>query len=141
MNDLTDFLPPIWLRSANIQTALASSKLRNFVSRGFDAQSEKHIFDVGGGLKTSCYVNKHPQAKGMIVLFHGWMGRPQSTYVLSAAKKAATEGGKNIGKYELVDYNLKNALKGLVQPKNYGRAAANYFKLNGKILLLRASKI
>jgi hypothetical protein len=48
----------------------------------------------------------------------------------AAAKKAATEGGKNIGKYELVDYNLKNALKGLIQPKNYGRASANYFKLN-----------
>lgn len=92
MNDPIDFLPPIWLRSANIQTALASSKLRNFVSRGFDAKSEKHIFDIGDGLKTSCYVNKHPQAKGIIVLFHGWMGRPQSTYVLSAAKNFFDKG-------------------------------------------------
>ena len=48
----------------------------------------------------------------------------------AGAKKAATEGGKNIGKYEIVDYSLKNALKGLIQPKNYGRAAANYFKIN-----------
>ena len=92
MNDLTDFRPPLWLRSANIQTALASSKLRNLVSRGFDAQSQKHIFDVGDGLKTSCYVNKHPLAKGMIILFHGWMGRPQSTYVLSAAKNFFDKG-------------------------------------------------
>ena len=43
-------------------------------------------------------------------------------------KAAATPGGR--GTYELVDYNLKNALKGLTKPKNFGKATVNYFKLN-----------
>ena len=92
MNDPTDFRPPFWLRSANVQTALASSKLRHFYCRGFDAQSEKILLELNNGLKTSCYINKHPRPKGMIVLFHGWMGRPQSTYVLSAAKTLFDNG-------------------------------------------------
>lgn len=49
--------------------------------------------------------------------------------MFSVAYKAPTEAGKR-GAYELVDYNLKNALKGLVQPKTLGRASVNYFKLN-----------
>ena len=92
MNDPTDFMPPLWLRSANVQTALASSKLRYLACRGFDAQSEKFVFETGGGLRTSGYINRHPQPKGMIVLFHGWMGRPQSTYVLSTAKTLFDNG-------------------------------------------------
>jgi hypothetical protein len=42
---------------------------------------------------------------------------------------AAKEKGLK-GTYELVDYNFKNALKGFVQPKNFGKATLNYFKTN-----------
>jgi len=42
--------------------------------------------------------------------------------------KAPKAGAK--GAFELVDYNLKNALKGLVQPRTLGKASLNYFKLN-----------
>lgn len=92
MTDLPDFIPPLWLRPAKVQTALASSKLRLFYCRGFDGHSEKRILDTGDGLKTSCYINRHPHPKGMIILLHGWMGRPQSTYVLSAAKTLFDHG-------------------------------------------------
>ena len=92
MTELPDFMPPLWLRSAKIQTALASSKLRLLYCRGFDNRSEKLILDTGDGLRTSCYINRHPSPKGMIILMHGWMGRPQSTYVLSAAKTLFDNG-------------------------------------------------
>ena len=43
-------------------------------------------------------------------------------------KAAAEKGAKGV--YEVVDYNFKNALKGFVQPKNFGKASLNYFKTN-----------
>tara|TARA_R100000655_G_scaffold20076_5_gene41625 strand:- start:3484 stop:10719 length:7236 start_codon:yes stop_codon:yes gene_type:complete len=45
--------------------------------------------------------------------------------VYEAAKKGAA-----MGQYKLIDYNLRNALKGFIKPKNFGKASLNYFKLN-----------
>ncbi len=43
--------------------------------------------------------------------------------------QAAKEKGAQ-GVYELVDYNLKNAAKGIIKPRNFGKATLNYFKTN-----------
>jgi hypothetical protein len=43
--------------------------------------------------------------------------------------QAAKEKGAK-GVYELVDYNFKNAAKGIVKPRNFGKATLNYFKTN-----------
>ena len=53
--------------------------------------------------------------------------------IYQAAKKGALKEGKSAltqGAYEIVDFNLRNALKGLVRPANLGRASINYFKTN-----------
>lgn len=42
-----------------------------------------------------------------------------------SAAKAITEGT-----YDIVEYNLKNALKGFVKPANFGKASLAYFKTN-----------
>lgn len=86
MTNDTDFKPPLWLRSSNVQTALASSKLRQKLCRGFSKQAQRVVLDAGNGHQTTVYINHHPSPKGVIVLFHGWLGTPQSGYVLSAAR-------------------------------------------------------
>lgn len=43
----------------------------------------------------------------------------------NAGKKGIQEAG-----YEVVDYNLKNALKGFFKPSTFGNATLNYFKTN-----------
>lgn len=45
--------------------------------------------------------------------------------IYKAAKKGVKEGS-----YELVDYNMKNALKGIIKPANFGKASLMYFKTN-----------
>ena len=45
--------------------------------------------------------------------------------VYKAGKKGVQEGS-----YELVDYNIKNALKGFIKPANFGKASLMYFKTN-----------
>lgn len=42
-----------------------------------------------------------------------------------AGAKAVTEGT-----YDIVEYNLKNALKGFIKPANFGKASLAYFKTN-----------
>jgi predicted alpha/beta-fold hydrolase len=86
MTDLSDFRPPLWLRPAGVQTVLASNKLRALYTRGFEDLAQRHILDVGDGLTTTCYINAHPAPQGIVILFHGWLGQPQSSYVMSAAK-------------------------------------------------------
>ena len=45
--------------------------------------------------------------------------------IYKAGKKGVQEGS-----YELVDYNIKNALKGFIKPANFGKASLMYFKTN-----------
>ncbi|MEM7438268.1 MAG: alpha/beta fold hydrolase [Pseudomonadota bacterium] len=82
----TDFIPSVWLRPAIIQTVMASSRLRILGCSRFDASGQAQVLDLPGGLRTTTVFNLHPQAKGMIVLLHGWLGTPQAKYVISAAK-------------------------------------------------------
>jgi hypothetical protein len=49
--------------------------------------------------------------------------------VFQAAKGGGAKAVKE-GAYELVDFNLKNALKGFVKPANFGKSTLAYFKTN-----------
>ena len=92
MHNTENYRPSVFLRSPNVQTILASSKLRNLYCRGFETKAERIVLRAGENLKTTAYVNIHPDPKGMIVLLHGWLGRPQSSYMLSAAKRLFDAG-------------------------------------------------
>ena len=81
-----EFKPSALLRPAMVQTVLASSRLRLLGCRGFEAAGRSKVLDLPSGLRTTAVFNLHPQARGMIVLLHGWLGSPQAKYVISAAK-------------------------------------------------------
>lgn len=88
----SSFRPPLWLRSGLVQTALASNSLRKRRKKDLDASAVRLDLDAGPELKTTCYLNERPDASGMIVLFHGWLGTPQSSYVVSAAQTLFDSG-------------------------------------------------
>jgi len=57
--------------------------------------------------------------------------------VFNATKRKAAKAGEETvekvvagGTYDLVDFNFRNALKGLIRPANLGKASINYFKTN-----------
>lgn len=86
-----------------IQTALASSSRRKSKILDFDASATRIDLDAGSGLKTSCYLNERPDAPGIVILLHGWLGTPQSSYVVSAAK-TLYDSGFSVARMTLPDH-------------------------------------
>ena len=98
--DISEFRPPVWLRFGMVQTILASSEKRKNMFGGFEKESRRVVLDAGPGIKTTCYINEPFEAQGLIVLLHGWLGTPQSGYVVSAAK-ALFEAGFSVARLTL----------------------------------------
>lgn len=94
-----DFRPPWPLSSGHIQTMLSSSGVRRQLlpraAQTVQDGAESVMVDGGDGVRlTGAYAaQKHlPQARGLAVLFHGWEGSVDSTYVLQTGSRLLAEG-------------------------------------------------
>ncbi|HET6431657.1 YheT family hydrolase [Dyella sp.] len=94
-----DFQPPWPLRSGHIQTMLSSSGVRRVLlpkAARTVVDGAEHVMVSGGpGVRLSgAYTAQsgRPQARGLAVLFHGWEGSVDSTYVLQTGSRLLAEG-------------------------------------------------
>ena len=94
-----DFRPPWPLRSGHIQTMLSSSGVRRMLlpraARTVLQGAEAVVVDGGAGVRlTGAYTAQRvrPQARGLAVLFHGWEGSVDSTYVLQTGSRLLVDG-------------------------------------------------
>jgi predicted alpha/beta-fold hydrolase len=94
-----DFHPPWPLRSGHIQTMLSSSGVRRVLlpkaARTVLEGAQHVVVDGGGGVRLSgAYTPQktRPQARGLAVLFHGWEGSLDSTYVLQTGSRLLADG-------------------------------------------------
>jgi predicted alpha/beta-fold hydrolase len=94
-----DFRPSWWLRSPHVQSMLASSSLRRRLrgarTRRLEREAEWVMLDCGDGVRlTGCRTaqNIAAQARGLVVLFHGWEGSTRSTYLLQTGARLLEEG-------------------------------------------------
>ena len=94
-----DFRPPWPLRSGHIQTMLSSSGVRRFLlpraARTVLEGAEPVTVSGGEGVRLSgAYTAQkiRPQPRGLAVLFHGWEGSLDSTYVLQTGSRLLAEG-------------------------------------------------
>jgi predicted alpha/beta-fold hydrolase len=94
-----DFLPPGPLRSGHVQTMLSSSGVRRLLlpkaAQTVVQGSEPVMVDGGDGVRlTGAYTAQktHPQSRGLAVLFHGWEGSVDSTYVLQTGSRLLADG-------------------------------------------------
>jgi predicted alpha/beta-fold hydrolase len=94
-----DFRPPWPLRSGHIQTMLSSSGVRRMLlpkaARTVLEDAEHVVVDGGGGVRLSGAFTSQktrPQARGLAVLFHGWEGSVDSTYVLQTGSRLLADG-------------------------------------------------
>ncbi len=115
-----DFRPPWPLRSGHIQTMLSSSGVRRMLlpraAQTVTEGAEAIVVDGGGGVRlTGAYTAQkiRPQARGLAVLFHGWEGSVDSTYVLQTGSRLLADGW-DIVRLNFRDhgdsYNLNEAL-------------------------------
>jgi predicted alpha/beta-fold hydrolase len=104
-----DFNPPRWLRSAHLQSMLASSGLRRWASRhrrgAIERDSTEYLLDCGDGVRLQGFHT--PQtvlgvSRGLIVLLHGWEGSANSTYVVNTGARLLQEG------FDLFRLNLRD---------------------------------
>jgi uncharacterized protein len=94
-----DFKPPWLLRNPPVQSVLASSGIRRFLSMRRDDEIEtraiEHILDCGDGIRLQGFHTPQralPQARGLVVLLHGWEGSARSNYVLGTGARLLREG-------------------------------------------------
>lgn len=94
-----DFRPPWPLTSGHIQTMLSSSGVRRQLlpkaAYAVQQGAEAVLVDGGDGVRlTGAYTRqrKCEQATGLAVLFHGWEGSVDSTYVLQTGSRLLADG-------------------------------------------------
>ena len=94
-----DFVPPWPLRSGHVQTMLSSSGVRRYLlphaARRVLDGAQPVVVDGGDGVRlTGAFTAQQTQAtpRGLAVLFHGWEGSVDSTYVLQTGSRLLAEG-------------------------------------------------
>jgi len=94
-----DFRPPWPLTSGHLQTMLSSSGVRRVLlpkaARLVQQGAEPVMVDGGNGVRlTGAYTaqTSRPQSRGLAVLFHGWEGSVDSTYVLQTGSRLLLDG-------------------------------------------------
>lgn len=94
-----DFLPPRPLRSGHIQTMLSSSGVRRLLlprnAQTVLQGAQPVTVDGGDGVRlTGAYTAQtvKPEPRGLAVLFHGWEGSVDSTYVLQTGSRLLADG-------------------------------------------------
>ena len=95
----TDFKPPRLLQNPHVQSVLASSGVRRFLAlrRGdeIETRAVEHILDCGDGIRLQGFhtvQRVRPEARGLVVMLHGWEGSARSNYVLSTGARLLREG-------------------------------------------------
>ena len=94
-----DFRPPWPLTSGHVQTMLSSSGVRRLLlprsARDVARDAEPVVVDGGQGVRlTGAFTAQRTgrAARGLAVLFHGWEGSVDSTYVLQTGSRLLRDG-------------------------------------------------
>jgi predicted alpha/beta-fold hydrolase len=97
--DLSRFRPPRLLRNPHLQSVLASSSVRRWLNRHrqreIEAASTEYLLDCGEGVRLQGFHARHTlggEARGLVLLLHGWEGSSQSSYVLNVGHRLLREG-------------------------------------------------
>ncbi len=99
MADASHFRPSALLRNRHVQSVLASSRLRRLVARRnrqrLETPAIEHILDCGDNVRLQGFHTPQsalPQARGLVVMLHGWEGSVQSSYLLHTGARLLGEG-------------------------------------------------
>lgn len=86
--------PPRLLKSAGIQTVLASAGLRAWGKNPMLDAARETILTTGDGVRLLGYISRQPRphAKGLVILLHGWEGSSESTYIRTTGRFLFSRG-------------------------------------------------
>ena len=105
----SEFQPRGLFRNPHVQSILASSPVRRWKfrarHRALEARSQTLILDCGDGVRLQGFhatQDTLPEARGLVVLLHGWEGSAQSSYMLNVGARLLAEG------YDVFRLNLRD---------------------------------
>jgi predicted alpha/beta-fold hydrolase len=83
------FFPPLLFRNPHLQTVLASSRLRLRHIKPLGPITRPLILDAGDGVRLLGLLSQPPgrEARGLVVLLHGWEGSAGSVYIVRTAER------------------------------------------------------
>lgn len=88
-----EFSPPLWMRPAMVQTALASLKFRGRGQTQMELKSVEEILTTSEGVRLKTITSDNQDDTRPVVIFiHGWEGSSDSTYVVAAARRVYNQG-------------------------------------------------
>jgi uncharacterized protein len=94
-----DFRPPRLLANPHLQSVLASSPLRRLLLRRalreLERDAVERVLDCGDGVRLQGFLARQhaqPQARGLVVLLHGWEGSARSSYVVDSGARLLADG-------------------------------------------------
>jgi len=90
--DIPPFKPPFWMRSAFVQTAIASMKFRKRGPNPMLDAAEERIIDCEDGVRLLGSYSPNPENKALVIFLHGWEGSQDSTYVVSSGRHMYDQG-------------------------------------------------
>ncbi|MFW5908285.1 MAG: YheT family hydrolase [Desulfosalsimonas sp.] len=98
------FLPPPGLKGPHIQSLLASARFRAAGAHPVFDNAREMILETNQGVRLQGFYSPRPQqdAKGLLLLLHGWEGSANSTYVMTSAKYFFDK------QYEIFRLNLRD---------------------------------
>lgn len=87
---MNDFISPVLLRNAHLQSLLSSTKARQplvrYRARNLTEHSVSVLLDCGQGIRLQGCLSEHGDGEhDLVILIHGWEGSADSLYLLSAA--------------------------------------------------------
>lgn len=90
--EITPFKPPFWMRSAFVQTAIASMKFRKRGPNPMLDAAEERIIECDDGVRLLGSYSPNPENKALVIFLHGWEGSQDSTYVVSSGRHMYEQG-------------------------------------------------
>ena len=105
------FRPPFIMRSAHLQTILASSKFRARGQNPIRDTAREEIIETDDDIRLLGFYSAHTpgSAIGLAILLHGWEGSSDSTYMLRTAK-TLYQSGYNIFRLNFRDHGESHHL-------------------------------
>ena len=85
------------MRSGRVQTGLAGLKFRRTATSPMQAAAEYMELDAGTGadgerVTLTGWHSPHPDPRGLVILYHGWEGSQDSTYIQTTARRLYDRG-------------------------------------------------
>jgi uncharacterized protein len=89
-----EFKPPFPLKSAMLQTAMASAGLRALGSNPMLEAARETIVTTVAGVRLLGFMSRRPEPhdNGLVILLHGWEGSSHSTYIRTTGRFLFNQG-------------------------------------------------